>query len=194
MTTLKKSIQRFLFAVFFAPLGGASVSAATLAISDDTVVGTVDLIYATAKLQNNARETELAWVQGVLGADMVFAGKLEGGAMSWLDVYIGGAKSTDIKAIEIDSSIDYFLVKTGKKSALEGSPTHFLFDNRDTSSWAVINLALMGFDTAKVDISKVSHITSFKDISAVPVPAAAWLFGSAALGLIALFRRRRIPA
>jgi hypothetical protein len=39
-----------------------------------------------------------------------------------------------------------------------------------------------------------SHVTEYGSlsVSAVPLPAAAWLFGSALLGLIAVAKRKRV--
>ncbi len=190
-----KSIERTLKAlVIIAVISvGAvqSASAASLSLFDGTSVGSVDAIYASAKLKNSGEKTELAWVQSFFVDEIAFDGKLSAGDMSWLDVYEGGSKSTDVFAMGIDDSVEFYLVKTGNGSSLAGSPTHFLFDNAESSSWAVINLALMGFNTSKVSISKISHVTNFASVAVVPVPAAFWLFGSALFGSLVMFRRRR---
>jgi hypothetical protein len=83
-------------------------------------------------------------------------------------------------AIEIDPDTEYFLIKTGNLGGTDINA--YVFENNDSFDWAYIDLS----DTLILEIAQISHLTQV-----VPVPAAAWLFGSALLGLVGVARRRK---
>jgi len=92
---------------------------------------------------------------------------------------------------------DYFLIKTGELA----DATHFLFENVDDKSWAVIDLSDMGLVLADVTdnalvagdtrlFDRFSHITLFADCSPVPEPSSLALMLIGMFGL-SRFRKKR---
>jgi hypothetical protein len=58
-----------------------------------------------------------------------------------------------------------------------------------TPSWnGTMTLDLKNFG----DLGSISHVALYGNISAIPVPAAFWLFGTALLGFVGLSRSRRV--
>ena len=148
-----------------------------------STVGGVDNLIASAHLGSSGEATELAWVESVLGFDVVFEDKLES-SFSWQKV----DGTLDVYAQSLSDSPDYYLVKTGK---LKGTnKTHFLFQNLAELAYAVIDLSEMGFNIFKEGTGKISHISQFKTPSTeVPEPGILSLLGMGLLGL-AFVRRR----
>ncbi|HPF45820.1 MAG: VPLPA-CTERM sorting domain-containing protein [Alphaproteobacteria bacterium] len=95
----------------------------------------------------------------------------------------------------------YFLLRTGNIGG-EHKQYSFVFQNNNEAGYAVINLTLFQAILAEIDdtldmsgIGKVSHITSIVGISAVPLPAAAWMMITALGGIFGFrnlgIRRRK---
>ena len=93
-----------------------------------------------------------------------------------------------------------------KSEILGGGP---LFPNADSSVWTTYNFsfnvgpdssggitlqfnAACGADANCVSNYFVDNVSIKADVSAVPVPAAVWLFGSGLLGLIGVARRKAV--
>ena len=80
----------------------------------------------------------------------------------------------------------YLVVKDGAHQ-----PARYLF-NLAILGWnGKSDLTLEDFWSAPVQ-GEVSHAAIYSGISAVPVPAAAWLFGTALIGFIGLSRRTKV--
>ena len=180
-----KTRYTLMLALMASLLFSTHLSAATL----DSYGGLDNLLYET-NLSSSGDAVEESWIESVLGFDVNFGDKInfDDSATGWntvdgYDSYYAYdlSGSTD--------SLDYFLVKTGTGS--DDGNTHFLFENLDSLAWAVIDLAAMGFDTTKIDITKVSHVSSIGDPSEVPLPAAAWLFLSGLAGLSYFSRKKK---
>ena len=168
-----------------AAIGVQSAQASTYTIDNfTTYVGQVDTMYAHATLANSSEAGENAWVQSVLGVNYTMTTKIEmpnEGPSPW--VKADGPNNVYATDLGLGAG-DYFFIKIGKNELLD---THFLFQNMDSLSWAVIDLMeSFGGDVALENIGKVSHIGN---VSAVPLPAAAWLFGSALFGFMMVDRK-----
>jgi hypothetical protein len=148
-------------------------------------VGGIDLLLASTKLADSGEATEENWVKSVLGLDdLVFETKNDG-AFSWQAV--DGMLGVWAQGLVTDPA--YYLVKTGKKSAVGPGHTHFLFDNLTDLSWAVVDLQVLGFDPSKVNFTKISHISEFSGAVEIPEPAVLALLAIGLLGL-SVSRRR----
>ena len=172
---MKSHLTRLLFCTAFIMAGQAQ--AASL-----DYYGGLDNLIDEAYLSDSSVATEEAWVESVLETDVVFGEKLEGLSESSWD-QVDGYDS--VYAMDLDSSLEYFLLKTGQGT--DDGHNYFLYQNLDDLAYAVIDLAELGFNELKLDITKISHVST---VSAVPLPAAVWLFLSGLAGLLYLSRRK----
>ena len=67
--------------------------------------------------------------------------------------------------------------------------TDATFSSSNPSAWWLTSIATPGEYVLKISTNGASSSTS--EVSAIPLPAAAWLFGSALLGLGALRRKQK---
>jgi hypothetical protein len=88
-----------------------------------------------------------------------------------LDVYINGGIVDTIPGTD------------GTSGSITGTPHAFSFT-------ATANSLVLGFGQNSPSGSQASPIVDNLSITAVPVPAAAWLLGSALLGMLGVMRRR----
>ncbi len=103
------------------------------------------------------------------------------------DDYIGATITYDpTGGPAVDCSIEcYLLVKDGNHS-----PAAYLFDLALGSAWdGEMDLVLKNFWLGN---GSISHVALYGNISAVPAPAAFWLFGTALLGFIGISRSTRV--
>ncbi len=166
-------------------LAGANPAWSLTVGSGNIDVGEVDTWIASTDLGNSGENTELLWVQSVLGSDIVFQEKTETeeGA-GWLQT------NEDPRVYAFDfvgDDPEYFFVKTG--STASGN-THFLFENVLNFSWGVIDLDLNDIESIK-NVDKLSHIDEYGAGAPVPEPATLVLLGSGLLGLAGFSRKAK---
>lgn len=89
--------------------------------------------------------------------------------------------STKVTGIDPVLFPTYYVVKAGDAFAA------YMLDATDCDASGCSSIA---WDTSDVGDKGVSHI-SFYDTAVVPIPAAAWLFGSGLIALAGLKRRKR---
>jgi PEP-CTERM motif len=149
-------------------------------------VGSLDQFIKKANLGNSGESTELDWANLFLNPDTSFSYKIEQG-FDWTET-----DTTGIWANSLADSPDYFLIKTGGNNN-----THYLFENSDFMSYAVIDLSVFDApgNSGGLTISGISHITAFGsspiDGNQVPEPATMLLFGVGLLGLAGVSRRKK---
>jgi len=166
--------------IFFGLACLASSTVMAIPMSD---VGGIDTLLASGAISPSNPAKEEAWVEGVLGFDVVFSAKNDG-SFSWEQV----DGMSNVFAQALTEASDYFLVKTGK-----GHPdgfTHFLYQNSSLLNYAVVDLLSLGFGT--ISITKISHISQFDApnspfIVDIAEPGSMLLIG---LALLAAARRR----
>ena len=152
-----------------------------------STVGGVDTLLAQTSLPNSGAETEISWIEGVLGISLSNFNYTQTSVTASDFAQVDGQDGSF--AFELDAPTDWFLIKIGSNS---GSPsTHFLYDNVFNLNYAVINLTAMGFSSKNTfNIGKISHIGTG---TAVTVPESGSLsllaMGLGILGF-ALVRRR----
>lgn len=87
-------------------------------------------------------------------------------------VTIGGAINDPSETMESNTD-DFFATYSGVTGGVSDT---------DSVGWTI--------STEPVDIYFTNDVTGSLTVSAIPIPAAAWLFGSALLGLAAIQRKR----
>lgn len=105
---------------------------------------------------------------------------------------VDGLANTYAMALPANWQGGYFLLKTGNLQPGQGGPTilSYVFENLSSAAYAVFNLNDTDFPVAIGETGKISHITAIQ-VSAVPLPAAAWMFLAALGGIFGLKRIRK---
>ena len=80
----------------------------------------------------------------------------------------------------------YLVVKDGAN----GDPSQYIID---LATWNGLDtLSLSGFWDGSGVAGAISHVAIYGDVSAVPVPAAIWLFGTALIGFVGMSRKTTV--
>jgi len=155
------------------------------------VVGTIDTLISSTKLENSSEATEENWIESVLGFDILYTqldDDTSGGESGNWESVTGGSDGDFAFDFGVGVEPDYFLVKTGKNFTTDH--THFLFDNFDSLQWAYINLGFSDDITIK-NIEKISHAGT-ASAAEVPEPTPHVLLGIGLLMLSLMGGRGRI--
>lgn len=163
-------------------------------LAADTVIG--DLINAGGTLApgNSPGVTTLNgdYTQTLAGIFSVELGGLAPGEYDILNV-------TGIASLGGTLSVDWYDLGGGLFNAALGDSFDILTAETLSGEFDLLTLALLG-DGLAWDVSYLTDVFGTTDIvrlsvvSAVPVPAAVWLFASGMLGLVAVGRRRGLAA
>ena len=161
------------------------LAALALVLSANTHAYIVDTYIAGTKAGNSGDATTLNWVKSVTGnSNLVQTGSVSGsGAWSYDSI---------LKQFytAIDSTTDYFIVKTGNLKLASGWDT-FLFQNIGELSLAVVERSQFcgNSSSCEFNIGKFSHLRTYDGSTAeVPEPGSLALLAAGIAGLIATRR------
>lgn len=144
-----------------------------------TDVGAVDTLISSTSIKSGSA-TEEAWIESVLGQDVVYSQFDKGYSTSmWIQTDVSGVYAFDFSFLGY--SPDYYLIKTG---AGKSADDHFLLENVDNLNWAVISLSELGIK----NIGRISHL-GFDDVTPTPEPVTLVLLGIG-IGGLAMARRK----
>lgn len=151
-------------------------------------VGSIDMLVPHANnpadLPNSGDATELAWINSILEPDVAYDSKLGSGEYTFELCMDCGDPTHEVYAFLFDlTNPEYFMIKVGAKP---GDDSHYLFENKDSLSWGVVDITALGIK----NISKFSHIGEFNPSTEVPEPGVLGLLGLGLIGLIVAHRRK----
>jgi len=146
-------------------------------------VGAKDLFRDSALLPNSGDQTEINWVNSVLGTSFTTMDKYDVEAPNWTAV----DSSPGIWALDLKDDPMYILVKIGTGSLPQGTHDHYLFENLAEFGWAVI--AFSDLNISDINVSRISHVGEF-GTTPVPEPSTMFLLGSGLLGLVGYGRKK----
>ena len=161
------------------------VASWSLTIGDPAIeIGGVDIFKDSEQLGDSGDQTEVDWVNSVLGtsytvADMTKTNVIE---MMWLVTN----EDDSIYAMDFVSINPlYFFIKVG---AGKNDPpyTHYLYENSESLQYAVVDLDQAGYEIK--NIGKFSHIGEFPG-TAVPEPLSLILLGLGLIGIAGIKRK-----
>lgn len=160
------------------------------AIPIDTV-GDYDEVYdsvnqGTVELPDSSSTHEEAWIESVLGRDIVYS-QNDGtsGGLYWEQVTGVGAVAGDYAFYLGAGEAGYYLIKIGGGAGAGAEYTHYLFENNDSMQWAFLNLRVFGPDVSLTNIDIISHT------GIVPEPGIVGLLAIGVLGIV-IARRKKI--
>lgn len=179
---LKSNIPIALLFLSILLLAGQA-QATTIPVEDLGDLGGLDTLLGSCDLLNSGPDAEaecfnsIESIDGVT-ADMLVQIDFSVDPVAADEIFTVDGDEYNSIAIIIDPDTEYFLIKTGN---IDATFDAYVYLNNDAFDWAYIDLDL----TSITEISQISHLTQV-----VPVPTAAWLFGSAMLGLVGVARRK----
>jgi hypothetical protein len=153
-------------------------------------VGERDILLGSTALSSSGDSTELAWVQSFFNYTITLDTKYDTSDSNW---HLTNESGT--YAMALDTNPEFFMIKTGNLGKQKGlTNTHFLFDNRASIEWAVLNLS-ESFGTGYTinNVGKFSHVNEFGSGGTpppVPEPGTVMLLGFGMLGLVVYGKRR----
>ena len=176
--------------------------ATMLAISYHASAAVVSINYSPAGADhqgnspNNPNALDISNIVGVAGLTLLFKSDVDGGAEEgteavWYDAFFANnGKDATIKpaysnhhpsGTTIECPECFLLVKDGNND-----PIWYIFDISDWNGWDELEMTDFW-----VGNGSISHVAIYGGVPEVPIPAAAWLFGSGLLGLVGVARRKK---
>lgn len=144
---------------------------------------TIDVKLGETTLGNSGDETEEAWLESLTGMDhtQIVKNDIPGPSVTNHE----GAWVIDVAPQEPG----YFILKFGNGSTGENS--HYAFQNIGELDKLVFTDAQVNGLAGSCTDCSIQRLSHYVIYDPIPIPAAAWLFGSALVGLTAVARRRR---
>ena len=145
-------------------------------------VGELDTLRAVANI-SNSYESELSWVQSVLGTEYGFAESDKYDTNGWTPTN----ENPDYYAWGLNGTPSHYFIKLGT-GGTDIQSTHWLYQNSAELAWAVVNSEIWG-TTRNIDVYRVSHIGEI-GATPVPEPSSMLLLGMVLLVLTLISRKR----
>jgi hypothetical protein len=168
--------------VFWALVGGDSLSAGVNGVSRLLTTGLTGLTpFTNGQVTNAVGGPNLGNLPG-LANPFTLSKSFASGAPSWMASNGGLGGANTLTALGQGASL-YYVARSAQSGPSGNASSTTEFGNN--AGKAVVTLALNG---------DLSYVLAAESVSAVPVPAAAWLFGSGLMALGGMVRRRRAAA
>ena len=190
--------KMFVFLCLLVPLGA---NAATVAVGSTTINFNGSSATTSRYMTNHWSANPLALQGGLMGPDVDYyevtlteftSSREDPNHIDFVSHLQGGSR--EFKLCGGYSNCDG-PVEIGVTTNISQSPVVYFFDRlvvgapNQTNSGS--GLIVWGSGTPGTEtVVGALNVTAFGNVSAVPLPAAAWLFGSALLGLIGYSRRK----
>ena len=152
-----------------------------------TDVGSLDLFLDSSLLTNSGDQTEIDWVNSVLATIFTTDDLTKDDDYSdnpW--ILVDG--ESDIYASELQDDPEYFFIKIGNGNLPAGTHDHYLYQNVEEFSYAVVDLSVISSSNS-MNVGRFSHTGEVGGVP-VPEPATMLLLGSGLIGLAVLGRSR----
>lgn len=191
-------MKKIIFAVCLGLGALNSASAATFKYDDNGPKGSNQTkggitVMLTAPLDDQTR----AWVGGINSNNRGVGVQTDGQTSIGLDMITGG----ETLRVNFDTTVTVGGVEFSNWGPLDAvkvtaSNGNFAFLNDNVVGNKTFGLGMLGsltfFDITHTNgAGSALHQINNVNVSAVPVPAAAWLFGSGILGLVGISRRKK---
>lgn len=149
-------------------------------------VGGVDTLRASTHLANSGDQTEINWVNSILGTSYTKDSLIKYDAPEGFP-FMATNEAPNIFAAELNGTPEFYFIKTGNV----GINNHFLFTNEASINWAVLNLDTSFGEGYEINgIGKISVLGEL-GVAPVPEPCTMTLLGVGMLGF-AFFGKRRM--
>lgn len=158
----------------------------SLTIDGTTDVGDIDTMIASDFVANDY-DSELAWVQSVLGSEFFFA---DSDKMDTETLWTVTDQLSTAYALELSSEPSHYFIKIG----LGGTSLvddHFLYQNDPLTLFAVVSELdwTGGNDIQNIDVFRISHLAPIGGTS-VPEPSTILLLGLGLVGIAGIGRKK----
>ena len=151
------------------------------------VVGSVDNLLGSTRMQSSGKATVEAWASSVLGFATSINYKVSPNAADW-QLVMGGAEQ-DLWAHSLANEPAHYLLKLGVGNS--GADTHYLYENLAALSWAVIDLSeMLNGQNLDFNFGRVSHIAEFDGTVDLSEPGSIGLL-IIGLGLLSLLLAKK---